>query len=143
VSTIPEVKARLLVAGTPFSAALGATSYAQVKDRPSVTLPCVYAFFAEEVTADNERMTGKVRQRSERDLVLVYVVEHAGDADGGDVADPLEDIKTFGRGQVLGFKPSDMVDPITHIRGAVIEAVDGVVWFADTFSAPIYLKETT
>jgi hypothetical protein len=143
VSTIPEVKARLLSSATPFSAALGATSLAQVKDRPSVTLPCVYAFFAEEETADNARATGNVHQRSERDLVLVYVIEHAGDADGADVADPLEEIKTFGRGRLIGFKPSDMVDPITHIRGAVIEVADGVVWYADTFSAPIYLKETT
>lgn len=142
MSTIPEIKARLLEASTPFTVVLGATSFAQVKDRPAATLPVAYVFVSQEESADNERITGPVQQRTERDVTVVYVLEHQGDADGGDVADPLEEVKTYGRGRMIGFVPSDMVDPITHLRGAVLEAADGVVWWADTFSAPIYLMET-
>lgn len=143
MSTIPEIKARLMETGTPFTAVLGATSFAQVKDRPSAVLPVAYVFVAEEETAENQRATGSVLQRSERDVAVVIVAEHLGDADGADVADPLEELKTFVRSRLLGFQPTDMVDVVTHVRGAVIEAADGVVWFADTFSAPIYLKETS
>ncbi|WDR00749.1 hypothetical protein PSC71_08375 [Devosia sp. J2-20] len=141
MSTIPELKARLGADGTPFTVVLGATSFAQVKDRPAATLPVAYVFVSEEESADNERMTGPVLQRAERDVTVVYVLEHLGDADGGDVADPLEVIKAYGRGRLIGFVPTDMADPITHLRGAVLEAADGVVWWADTFSAPIYLME--
>ncbi|HTM77004.1 MAG TPA: hypothetical protein VL133_05195 [Devosia sp.] len=142
MSTIPEIKARLMEPGTRFTAVLGATSFAQVKDVPAAVLPVAYVFVAEEETAENSRATGSVLQLSQRDVAVVIVTEHLGDADGGDVADPLEELKTFVRGRLLGFHPTDMVDVITHVRGSVLEAADGVVWFADTFSAPIYLKET-
>jgi len=142
MSTIPEMKARLLEGSTLFTVVLGATSFAQVKDRPAAALPVAYVFVSEEESDENERLTGPVLQRTQRDVSVVYVLEHQGDADGGDVADPLEDIKVFGRGRLIGFVPSDMNEPITHVRGAVLEAADGVVWWADTFSAPIYLMET-
>lgn len=142
MSTIPEIKSRLLAGDTPFTAALGATSFAQVKDRPSATLPVVYVFVSEEESAENPRAVGRVMQLTQRDVAVVIVAEHLGDADGADVADPLEVHKAFVRRQLIGFTPTDMVAPITHVRGTVLEAADGVVWFADTFSAPIYLKET-
>lgn len=144
MSTVPEIKARLRADPTPFSAVLGATSLAQVKgSMPDAVLPVAYVLATREVSAENARATGSVMQLTERDVSIVIVAEHLGDADGGDVADPLEDLKTFVRGRLLGFKPTDMVDIVTHVEGEVIEAVGGAVWFADTFSAPIYLKETT
>lgn len=143
MSTIPEMKGRLGGAGSPFTVVLGATSFAQVKDRPSAILPVAYVFVAEEATGENQRLTGRILQLNQRDVAVVYVLEHAGDADGGDVADPLEDIKTFGRERLIGFVPTDMVEPVTHVRGSVLEAAEGVVWYADIFAAPIFLKETT
>lgn len=143
MSTVAEIKA-LLVATGKFGAVLGATSYAQIKgNRPDAVLPAVYVLVTEETSAENSRATGRVMQRTERDIALVHVVEHLGDADGADVVDPLEDIKATGRAALIGFKPTDMVEVITHVHGEVLEAGSGIVWFADTFSAPIYLKETT
>lgn len=143
MSTIPEIKARLLVAGTPFSFVKGATALAQVKDRPAGTLPVAYVLSAREVTAENTRVTGRVLQRQERDVMVVIVAEDLGDADGDVTQDALEALKAWGRAQLIGFKPSDMKDPITHVSGEVVQAVAGCVWFEDVYSAPIYLTEAT
>lgn len=145
MSTIAEMKARLLEPGTPFTMVKGATALSQVKDRPDAQLPVAYVLSAQEVTADNERATGNVLQRQERDIKVVIVTEDLGDADGDAVEDDLEGIKAWVRGKLIGFRPSDMAasgDPITHVRGEVVEAIAGCVWFEDTYSAPIYLMET-
>lgn len=142
MSTIPEIKARLLEHPTPFSFCKGATALAQVKDRPPGQLPCAYVLTAKEVSAENPRATGRVLQRQERDIMVVIVAEDLGDVDGDAVIDQLETLKAFVRGRLLGFKPTDMVDPVTHVAGEIVQAAAGTVWFEDTFSAPIYLKET-
>lgn len=143
MSTIPEIKARLLAAPTLFTMVRGATSLAQVKDRPDAVLPVAYVLSAREVSGDNTRMTGNILQLQERDVMVVIVAEDLGDADGDTVIDPLEALKSFVRGRLIGFKPTDMVTPITHVGGEVVQAVAGTVWFEDTYSAPIYLKEQT
>lgn len=142
MSTIPEIKAALLAPGTPFSFAMGATSLSQVKDRPDGVLPGVFVLTARETSADNERATGPVLQRSERDIMVVIVGENLGDADGDAVQDPLEGWKAWVRSRLIGLVPSDMNEPITHVGGEVVEARGGCVWFEDTFSAPTYLKES-
>lgn len=141
MSTIPEIKARLLVAGTPFAAVRGATSLAQVKDRPEGTLPQAFVLAPRDVSGENTRAIGPVLQRSERDVMVVIVLEDLGDADGDTALDPLEDLKGWVRDQLIGFVPTDMNEPITHVGGEVVEARAGVVWFEDSFAAPVYLKE--
>lgn len=141
MSTIAEVKARLVVQPTPFSMVKGATALAQVKDRPDATLPVAYVLSAKEVSDTNTRMTGNILQRQERDVMVVIVAEDLGDADGDVVSDQLEELKAFVRARVIGFKPTDMVEVITHVGGEVVQAVAGCVWFEDTFSAPVFLKE--
>lgn len=143
MSTIAEIKARLLAEDTPFTIVRGATGLAQVKDRPDGILPVAFVLSAREVSAENSRATGAILQRQERDVMVVIVAEDLGDADGDAVQDELERLKTWCRTQLIGFKPTDMVDLITHVEGNVVEARNGCVWFEDTFSAPIYLKETT
>lgn len=143
MSTIPEMKARLLEQPTPFTFVKGATALASVKDKPPGVLPVAYVLSAKEVSDANARATGPVRQRQERDVMVVIVHEDLGDADGDAVQDELEDLKAFVRARFIGFKPTDMVDVITHVGGEVVQAAAGCVWFEDTFSAPTYLKETT
>lgn len=141
MSTIAEMKARLLESATPFSFVKGATELAQVKDRPPGQLPCAYVLTAKDVSAPNERATGSMLQRQERDVIVVYVLEDLGDADGDTVQDPLEAVKAFARGRLIGFVPTDMEEPISHVAGEIVQAVNGTVWFEDTFSAPTYLRE--
>lgn len=145
MSAIGEIKARLLQAPTPFTAVLGAMSLAQIKDngKPEAAAPVAYVLTAREVSAENERMTGNVMQRSERDIMLVIYAEHLGDPMGGDVDDELEALKAFGRARLIGWHTSDMHEPITHVAGEVVEARGGGVWFEDTFAAPTYLKEAS
>lgn len=145
MSTIAEIKLRLTEPGTPFTFAKGATALAQVKDRPDAVLPVAFVLTAKEMSAENSRATGPVLQRTERDIMIVIICEDLGDADGDAVTDQLEALKTYVRSKLLGFLPTDMAmagEAITHVGGEVIEAASGCVWFADTFSAPIYLMET-
>jgi hypothetical protein len=145
MSTVSDVRDRLLEAGTPFTTVLGATALARVKEghRPEgVTLPVCFVLMMREVTADNERATGSIFQRSERDLMCVYVVDDVSNDLGAASADLIEDvIKPWVRGKLIGFVPTDMVDPITHVGGEITEARESAVWFEDTFSAPIYIQE--
>ena len=143
MSTIAEIKARLVEPGTPFSYVRGATALAQVKDKPPGVLPVAYVLSAREVTAENTRATGRVQQRQERDVMVVIVVEDLGDADGDAVQDQLEEIKGWVRGKLIGWAASDMVDPVTHVSGEIVQAVAGCAWFEDVFSAPIYLREVS
>lgn len=141
MTTLSETKTRLMAPGTPFFAVNGATSMAQVSDKPDGPLPQGFVLFTEEEGRPNERATGRVLQRQERDMAVVIVDEHLGDADGGDVADPLEALKDYVHGRLLGWAASDMAEPMTFVRGEMIEAANGCVWFALIYSAPRYLKE--
>ena len=141
MSDLSEIKARLLGPGTPFALVRGATSMAQVKDRPDGALPQAFVVLAQDMGHDNERMTGPVRQRKERDVAVVCVLEHLGDPDGADAVDPLEAVLDYVDGRLLGWQTSEMVEPITYVRGETMEAVDGCVWFAATYSAPKYIQE--
>ena len=143
MSGLPDFKARLLAAGTPFFMVKGATSMAQAADRPHSELPAAFVIAAREAGQPNARMTGSVLQRVERDIAVVYVVEHAGDADGADAVDPLEVVRDWGKAQLVGWLPEGGVEPITFVGGEVLEAANGVVWYADTFSAPYYLTEAS
>lgn len=141
MSDLHEFKARLLEAGTPFFNVRGATSMAQVKDRPDGPLPQAFVLVAEEMAQDNTRMTGPVLQRLERDVAVVIVAEHLGDADGADVLDPLEALKAYVRSRLVGWMSGETVDVVTYVRGEAMEAVDGCVWFAAIFSAPTHIEE--
>lgn len=141
MSDLHEFKARLLEAGTPFFNVRGATSMAQIKDKPAGPLPQAFVLVAEEMAQDNTRMTGSVLQRLERDIAVVIVAEHLGDADGADVADPLELLKAYVLSRLIGWQSSSMVDVVTYVRGEAMEAVDGCVWFAAFYSAPTQIEE--
>lgn len=141
MSTVSEIKLRLLEDGTPFTMVRGATSLAKVKDRPDAVLPVAYVLVAKEASAANDRATGKSLQRQERDVMVVIVCEDVSDADGDATADELETIKAWVRSKLIGFRPTDMKEKITHVAGEVVEAIAACVWFEDTFSAPTYLEE--
>ncbi len=141
MSTISEIKDRLRGDGTPFCLVSGATALAQVKDRPDSLLPVAYVLSAREVSAANTRATGRVLQRMERDIMVVIVAEDLGDPTGDVVQDPLEALKAWVRARLIGFMPTDMQDPMTHVSGEVVQATGGTVWFEDIYSAPLYLKE--
>lgn len=146
MSAVGEVKLRLQETGTPFTTVLGATALALVKEgqRPEgVTLPVCFVLAVKEVTDKNSRVTGRSLQRMERDLMCIYVLEHAGDNTGDAVDDQLEAVKAWSRAKLIGFVPTDMTEKITHVGGEVVEARGGAVWFEDTFDAPTYIREAT
>lgn len=145
MSTIDEIKSRLLVLPTLFTGVHGAASLAQVKDdgKPKGKPPVAFVLMAREAAADNERATGPVFQKLERDVVVLVYAEHLGDRHGGDVSDEVEGLKAFVRGRLVGWQTTDMDEPITFVGSEVVEARGGGVWFEETFAAPTYLEETT
>lgn len=144
MSAVSEIKSRLLAAPSPFTAVLGATSLAQIKEggKPEAVAPVAYVLTARDASGENQRMTGSILQRSERDIMVVIYAEHLGDTMGGDTEDELEELKAFVRGRLIGWSASDMAgEPTTHVAGEVATASGGGVWFEDTFSAPTYIEE--
>lgn len=146
MTTISEVKARLLGTGTPFAAVQGAAALSAVKDRPTGALPQAFVLTAKEAAGENERATGPVMQRVERDIMVVIVCEDIGDADGDRANDQVETITTWVKGKLIGFLPTDMAaygEPITYVGGEIVETRAGCAWYEQTFSAPIYITETS
>lgn len=135
---IAEIKARLLEAGTPFAMVEGATAYAQVKDRPNV-MPAAFVLPLEEASQPNNRMGGKVLQRTEADIGVVIILENLSGFDGDAAADELETIKRWTRRQLVGFEIEDC-DPLEHVAGEILQARSGTVWFQHTFST-VYFEE--
>lgn len=141
MSTISEIKAKLLETGTPFAAVSGATALAAVKDRPTGTLPQAFVLTAKEAAGENERATGPVRQRVERDILVVLVCEDLGDADGDRANDQIETLTAWTKTKLVGFTPTDMRLPVTYVGGEIVETHAGCAWFEQTFAAPIYLTQ--
>lgn len=142
MSLVDETKTRLLSDGTPFKAVAGATALAAVKDRPVGEMPQAFVLVAREASTENQRaMTGPVLQRMERDLMVVIFAEDVSEPFGGATGDQLEEIKSWVRGRLVGFVPTDMKLKISHVGGEVVEAVKGLVCFEDTYSAPTYIEE--
>lgn len=134
---VDQVKARLLAAGTPFALVEGANELAEVSDRPPMT-PAAYVFISGENSAENERINGPVLQRTAADISVVIITEN--NASPEDVARDIEQLKKFGRKQLLGFTPTD-ADPLEHIVGKIQQVKDGMVWFEDVFGTAFYLEE--
>lgn len=130
--------------GSPFKIVSGAAGLAAAMSKPPKSLPAAFVFFGEEASAENTRSTGKVLQRQERNLSVVFVTENKSDAIGDAAGDEVEDIKTWLRGRLIGFRslvaPQD--EPITHVQGAIADFRDSRVWFEDVYSVPTYLEET-
>lgn len=144
MSTIDDIKNRLLALPTPFSSVLGATSLAQIKDdgKPKGTPPVAFVLMAREAAAETARATGPILQRLERDFIVLIYAEHLGERHGGAVTDEVEELKTFVRGRLIGWVPGGPTDePVTFVGSEVVEARGGGVWFEETFAAPTYLEE--
>lgn len=134
---VDEIKARLNISGTPFALVEGANELAGVIDRPPNT-PAAYVFISGETSAANERINGPVLQRMSTDISVVIITENSGSPE--DVARDIEQLKKFGRNQLLGFTPTE-ADPLEHIVGKIQQVKDGMVWFEDVFGTAIYLEE--
>lgn len=143
MSTIAEMRAKLLEEGTPFKAVEGGMELAAVTDSVPLASPAAFVLVAKDVSGENSRATGPVLQRSERDIMVVYVLKHVAKAQAAGGEDQLEVLKSWARGKLIGFKPSDMDEKITHVGGEIAEVRAGHAWFEDTFSAPTYLTETS
>lgn len=134
---IDDVKARLLLADTPFALVEGANELAEVTDRPPAT-PAAYVFIGAETSAENDRATGLMLQRMAVDVSVVIITENAGSKEN--TARDIETLKTWVRKKLLGFAPQD-AEPLEHITGKLQQAKDGMVWFEDVFGTAVYLEE--
>ena len=140
MSAIADIKNRLLGAGTPFAAVEGAANFAGIENHSHGT-PAAFILSPEDVSGDNERMTGNILQRNEGDIAIIIVLENLGDIAMGDAANDLDDIKAFVRKQLLGFEPAGSDEPMEHISGKLLKANGGTVWHEELFSLVTYLEQ--
>ncbi|OCJ64011.1 hypothetical protein A6U96_09420 [Agrobacterium tumefaciens] len=136
---IDSILARLLENETPFAIAGGAAELADVKDRP-VNLPAVYVYISHEKSAPNEHVN-ILRQRTAFDVAVVIVTENLSRGDNGAARADIEALKSFVRGQLLGFLPAGASDPLEHVEGEIQQALNGVVWFEDVFTSAYYQEK--
>ncbi|MCZ7933524.1 hypothetical protein O9X90_14490 [Agrobacterium leguminum] len=136
---IDTIIARLLENDTPFAIAGGAAELADVKDRP-VNLPAVYVYISHEKSAPNERIN-TLLQRTAFDVAIVIVTENLSQGDNAAARGDIEALKTFVRGQLLGFLPAGATDPMEHVEGEIQQALNGVVWFEDVFTSAYYQEK--
>lgn len=141
MSAVTEMQAALAAEGTPFRLVGGALELAAVTEQAPKATPAAYVLVAKDASAPNDRVTGPVLQRSERDIMVVYVLKSVAQPQASGAIDALEEIITYGRGRLIGLTPSDSREKITHVGGEVVEVRNGYVWFEDTFSSPAYIKE--
>lgn len=143
MSTVSELQAELLAIDPPvFRIVGGAADFASIADAPHAT-PAAYVFVEEEVSAENETMTGPVLQRMESDIAVVIITRNLSDAKGGAAAADIETLKTTVRNKLIGFVPTATQDgtPVTHIAGALLKARGGFVWHRELFGVVSYLTE--
>ncbi|RWB50839.1 hypothetical protein, partial [Mesorhizobium sp.] len=63
----------------------GAAAYAALSGEPKA-MPAAYVITEQEVSGENERMTGAVLQRTEVDIAVVIVTRNVADNSGGAAA---------------------------------------------------------
>lgn len=132
---IAEIRAQLLVDGTPFALVEGAVALAQVKDRPTA-MPAAFVIPLRDASSANQRATGGVLQATAADIGVVIIFENLGAPLGDPSVDELEALKNWVRAQLIGFEIEDC-DPIEHIEGELVKARSGVVWWQETFGTSI------
>ena len=127
------------MASPPFRIIAGALELAAVKEQPAAT-PAAYVFIESEAAADNETITGAVRQRVEADLAVVIVAGNAVGGAGGALASDLESLKATVRTALVGWQPASSEDVVTFVASELVRAKGGYAACQLTFSAPYYLE---
>ncbi|RUY11943.1 hypothetical protein EOA25_04695 [Mesorhizobium sp. M2A.F.Ca.ET.040.01.1.1] len=120
----------------------GAAAYAALSGEPKA-MPAAYVITEQEVSGENERMTGAVLQRTEADIAVVIVTRNVADNSGGAAAADIETLKEKVRRKLVGYVPTSSQDgePVTHIEGKLLRMKSGVVWQRELFGAAYYQEE--
>ncbi|MEI9410711.1 hypothetical protein [Mesorhizobium salmacidum] len=120
----------------------GAAAYASLTGEPKA-MPAAYVLIEEEQSSENERMTGKVLQRTEADIAVVIATRNVADGTGGAAAGDIEELKAKVRSALIGFVPTGNPagDPVEHISGNLLRMKSGVVWQRELFGAAYYQEE--
>jgi hypothetical protein len=120
----------------------GAAAYAALGGEPKA-MPAAYVVTEEEVSGENERMTGPVLQRTEADIAVIIVTRNVSDNSGGAAAEDIETLKEKVRGKIIGYVPTSSQDgePITHTSGNLLRMKSGVVWQRELFGGAYYQEE--
>lgn len=141
MSLIAEIIARLSPPDAPaFAIVEGAAEFASINGVPTA-MPAAYVMTLREASSENQRMTGRVLQRSVIDVAVVIITSNVSDVSGGAVSTDIEALKAWVRGQLIGFEAPSSDTPIEHISGELLKAKNGVVWHEEVFGAENYLTE--
>ena len=143
MSLVSELQGRLTaIDPAVFRIVGGAAEFAAITGEPKAT-PAAYVLIEEEQSADNDRITGPVLQRTEADIAVIIVTRNVADNTGAAAMEDIETLKAKVRTALIGFVPaaSQGGDPVTHISGNLLKAKSGNVWQRELFAAAYYQEE--
>jgi hypothetical protein len=81
-----------------------------------------------------------LRQTVGHDIGVLIIFENLSSPVGDAAADELETLFSWVRTCLLGFAPTDDMEPIEHVSGELIKARSGTVWWQETFGTADYLE---
>jgi hypothetical protein len=140
MSVVSEIREQLEAIDPPvFNYVAGAAEFASLTGEPLST-PAAYVMTEGEASAENQRMTGSILQRTEADIAVVIVTRNVSDGTGGAASDDIEVLKQSVRDALVGFEP-DNAEPIEHIEGNLLKAKNGAVWWRDLFGTAYFTQE--
>ncbi len=143
MSLVSEIQGRLsAIDPAVFRLVAGAAAFSALSGQPPAT-PAAYVLIEEEQSAENERITGPVMQRTEADIAVIIVTRNVADNTGAAAAEDVETLKAAVRAALIGFVPAGAQggDPLTHISGNLLKAKSGNVWQRELFAAAYYQQE--
>ena len=139
-AAIADIIARLSASGSPFSLVEGATEFGTVSTERPLASPAAYVLTRNEAAGENERATGNVLQRVEKDIAIVIFTENLSDAAGAAAGSDLESLKDYCNARLVGFTPTDGHEPMEFISGELLAARGGGVWQEQLYALATYLE---
>ncbi|MBX3580833.1 MAG: hypothetical protein KF810_02915 [Rhizobiaceae bacterium] len=119
----------------------GAAEFASIDTVPTA-MPAAFVLVESEESAENQRSTGPVLQRTIAEVAVVIVTDNVSDHVGAAAAVEIETLKAAVRAALIGLVPDpDEGNPVEHISGELLKAQGGTIWHRELFAAAFYLQE--
>lgn len=117
----------------------GAAEYARLADAV-LDPPCAYVLALAEDAAGNT-LANAVSQRITVRFGVLLCVRSLTDATGAAGIEALDDLRGEVRLALLGWAPPDG-DPIEYASGALLDVVDGELWWQDVWRSAYLIRAT-
>jgi len=135
---IPAIVTRLEgeVAGLKHVA--GVLAYAQLKTQAPT--PAAYVLPLAEDARPSGTGTMLVRQLVIRRFGVLLAVSAKNDRHGSKAEDALDTLRGAVHAALLGWAPNTEHEPVSYLRGRLVDIVGGAVWWQDEYATDTWLR---